>query len=386
MQEIDVVRALKSFLRSEGLLGKQVTDLYIDAHPTLLIDPKLEPFQRFTLQFDSFALHPDIVGRLDDGTTTFAIEAKGADDWIKGIAQADIYRQGFHASLIAVAGLPSDDLRSFARQRGIGVIAVQPQGPTVIERPPVHLPLLHFAESVRTQFAASGSLLRQFYFNIPTHYLSCAACLRVWEHAFATPSARMHELEPFVRTLYPSMPADFRPALSGAEKLGLVTIQGNSVQLTHLGRLCAELLPDPLQLHQLHGQAKKGPIAELSPQTGTVLRMLLNYEPIAAFIRDVLTRIGPQQAVAMPTLVENASRYNKTMTPTVFFFPKRISEITDDQGFIIWRNVQPHDYRTTIYMQYKKILIHAGLLKDHGGGGTSSKTYTPAEDMWELRV
>jgi hypothetical protein len=61
------------------MLGKQVTDLYTDAHPSLLIDAKLEPFQRFTLQFDSFAIHPDLVGRLDDGGTTFAVEAKGTE-------------------------------------------------------------------------------------------------------------------------------------------------------------------------------------------------------------------------------------------------------------------------------------------------------------------
>lgn len=179
MQEIDVIRQTRIFLQRHGLFGKQVLDLYTDAHPILLLDSKLEPFQRFTLQFDSFATHPDLVGRLDDGGTTFAIEAKGEDDWLKGVSQADIYRQAFHASMIAVAGMPSGDIIFFARQRGIGMIAVRPQETVVLELPPLHLPQLELAESIRKQFTASNSLLRQFYYNLPTHYLTCAVCLAV---------------------------------------------------------------------------------------------------------------------------------------------------------------------------------------------------------------
>ncbi len=177
MQEIDVVRQTRIFLQRHGLLGKQVLDLYTDAHSSLLIDPKLEPFQRFTVQFDAFTTHPDLVGRLDDGRTTFAVEAKGEDDWLKGIAQADIYRQAFHASMIAVAGTPSGDMISFARQRGIGMIAVHHQGTAVVAPPPIHLPRFELAESIRKQFTASNTLLRQFYYNLPTHYLACAPVL-----------------------------------------------------------------------------------------------------------------------------------------------------------------------------------------------------------------
>lgn len=68
----------------------------------------------------------------------------------------------------------------------------------------------------------------------------------------------------------------------------------------------------------------------------------------------------------------------------VFFFPKYIEELTDDQGFIEWRNVYGHHYRTSIYMQYKRILTHAGIIKDHGLAGTSSRNYRPERDIWEL--
>ena len=386
MQEIDVVRQTKSFLQRHGLLGKHVVDLYTDAHPSLLGDAKLAPFQRFTLQFDSFATHPDVVGRLDDGGTIFAVEAKGTDDWLKGIAQADTYRQGFHASMLAVAGTPSGDMVSFAKQRGIGIIVVRAQGVEMLEQPPVHLPQFDLAESIRKQFAASNTLLRQFYYNFPTHYLACAVCLKIWEQRLGTASALIQELEPFVQILYPAMPQGFRFALRGAEKLGLVQMNGNAVELTRLGRTCTGLLPTPQELAVLHQAAKTQPLAELSPQTGAVLRILLDREPITKFITDVLARVGRHQPISMPVLVEHASRIDKTLTPVVFFFPKVIDELTNDQGFIVWRKVQAQHYRTTIYMQYKRILTHAGLIKDHGLAGTSSKHYRPEADMWELMM
>jgi hypothetical protein len=387
MQEIDVVRQTKIFLQRHGLLGKQITDLYTDAHPSLLIDAKLEPFQRFTLQFDSFAIHPDLVGRLDDGGTTFAVEAKGTDDWLKGIAQADTYRQGFHASILAVAGTPSGDMVSFARQRGIGIIVVRSQGTEVLEQPPLHLPKLDFAESIHRQFSASDTRFSQFLFSFPTHYLSCAVCLNIWEQCFGVPAALIAELEHFVRILYPAMPKEgFRGVLKGAEKLGLVAIHGKAAELTRLGRSCAALLPLPSHLAELHRQSLKQPLATLCPHTAAVLRILLENEPIAKFIIGILAHIGRSQPTPMPVLVEYASRLDKTLTPVVFFFPKVIAELTDDQGFIVWRKVQASHYRTTIYMQYKRILTHAGLIHDHGLAGTTSKKYQPEKDLWELIV
>lgn len=386
MQEIDVVRHTISFLRAHGLLGKQITELYTDADPRLLVDTTLQPFQRFTLQFDTFAAHPDLVGRLDDGEIMFAIEVKGKDDWIKGIAQADTYRQGFHASMIAVGGTPSGDIVSFVRQRGIGIIAVSAEGVEVLERPLVHLPQFKLAESIRRQFAATENLTRQFSYNFPTHYLACAVCMRLWEQHHGISHILAKELELFTRIHYSAIPRDFRPALRGAEKLGLVGIRGNVVELTRLGRICADLLPTPQELDVLHKAAMKQPLAEISPRTGAILQILLDREPVAKFIIDSLSKIGRNQPVPMSVLVEQASRFDKTLTSVVFFFPKDVDDVTNDQGFIVWRNVKAHHYRTSVYMQYKRILTHAGILKDHGLAGTSSKNYNPEIDIWELIV
>lgn len=275
---------------------------------------------------------------------------------------------------------------SFARQHGIGMIAVRPHVTAIIEPPPRHLPQFALAESIRKQFTTSNSLRRQFYYNFPTHYLACAVCLAVWEQRFGVGAALIAELTPFVQILYPVMPRDFRPALRGAQQLGLVTILGKTVELSRLGRSCAALLPSPDRLAELHRQALKQPLATLCPQTGAVLRILLDHEPVAKFISDVLARVDRYHVMPMPVLVEHASRLDKTLTPVVFFFPDVVAALTDDQGCIVWRKVQAQHYRTTIYMQYKRILTHAGIIADHGLGGTSSIQYQPDKDHWERIV
>ncbi len=98
MQEIDVIRQTRSYLQEHGLFNTPLLDVYTDSHPALLGDAGLRPFQRFTLTYDRFSVHPDLVGRLADGETTFAIEAKGDRDLLHGIAgrHADVVRVYFY--------------------------------------------------------------------------------------------------------------------------------------------------------------------------------------------------------------------------------------------------------------------------------------------------
>jgi len=241
VKEIEVIRRTKSFLKADGLCGRRVLDLYVDAHPALTGDRSLEPFQRFTLAFDGFAAHPDLAGRLDDGETTFSVEAKGDDDLLHGIAQADLYRAGFHLALFACAGVPSPDLVTIARQPGVGVLAVTPGGVRVIDLPPAHLPGLRHAHGVRKQFGTGGALSRQFAFNLPTHYLCFVPVLAGWAGRHGTPSGDVDlgELEASARQAYPVLPeGGFRSALAGAEKLGLVRVQGRHGSPSSAGRSC----------------------------------------------------------------------------------------------------------------------------------------------------
>lgn len=203
MNELEVIRTTRSVLQRDGLLGAEVLDLYTDAHPSLLTDRSLRPFQRFTLAFDGFVAHPDLVGRLNDGETTFAIEAKGSTDLLKGIAQAELYRAGFHLVLLASAGEPSPDLLELARGRNVGILAVSPQQLDIVAMPPLHLPRLRHAESIRKQFLTTDTLSRQFVFNLPTHYLCFAPVLRSWQAQHGPAAVQLDALEPFTRKHYP---------------------------------------------------------------------------------------------------------------------------------------------------------------------------------------
>ena len=77
MNEAEVLLKTNEFLKRTELLRQKVLRLYTDAHASLLKHRALAPFQRFTLDFGDFVMHPDLVGQLDDGETIFAIEAKG---------------------------------------------------------------------------------------------------------------------------------------------------------------------------------------------------------------------------------------------------------------------------------------------------------------------
>lgn len=391
MQEIDVIRYVRAFLRKHGLQGRNVLNLYTDAHPGLLIDASLRPFQRFTLAFDNFSVHPDLVGRLNDGETTFAIEAKGTTDLIKGIAQAEIYRNGFHLALFASAGMPSRDLVNLARQRDIGVLAVYDDRINVIDLPPAHLPQLRHAESVRKQFVTTDTLNRQFYFNLPTHYLCFAPILRDWRDTYDSDKADLAGLEQFIRSVYMVLPqgkSSFRSALSRAEKLGIVRIQGNMVSLTFIGHAVADLLPNAKTLEAIHRQiaqkATNQTLASMSPSSAAVLRCLLYTDPVAKFIIDVLLDIGTSEPVSMHSLVLLSAERDKTITPLIFFNPEVIAKITDDQGQLIWHQIQRYHFRSTTFMQYKSILKHAGIIKPHRLGGSTARNYNPDEDIWEL--
>jgi hypothetical protein len=49
----------------------------------------------------------------------------------------------------------------------------------------------------------------------------------------------------------------------------------------------------------------------------------------------------------------------------IFFKPEVVTEITDEQGRIVWDGVEPGHYRSTTFYQYKSVLKHAGVLVPH---------------------
>jgi hypothetical protein len=389
MQEIDVIRATRRFLQQDGLLGTTVLDLFTDAHPTLLGAADLRPFQRFTLAFEGFAVHPDLVGRLADGESLVAVEAKGGADLLKGIAQAELYRRGFHLVLLACAGRPPQELLTLARQRAVGVLAVLPDQVELLDLPPAHLPQLRHAERIRRQLALNVALISPFSFNLPTHYLAMAPVLQTWAQERGTGWAPLRELDAVARLHYSALPkglSSLRSALHGAAKLGLVALQADRASLTFTGRTVAALLPAAPEIARLHAALDTGrrgiTLAALHPQAGAVLRLLLSADPVARLLIDTLQ--AADAPLSLRALVLLSAERDRALTPAVFFKPEAVPALTGDDGQILWHRVQPQHFRSTTFFQYKSVLKHAGILAPHVLGGSSSKAYNPDADLWEL--
>lgn len=383
MREGDVIQAVHTALRSEGLGGKDVTDLFVDAHPTLRGMATLRPIQRFTLALDGMTVHPDLVGRFAREATTFAIEATGEDDLLRGLAQAAAYRFGFHQSFLACAGPAPGDLVVLAREQHVGVLEIYPDRLTLTHLPPVHLPVLHHAQSVERQFSTTQTLRATFVFNIPTHYLSIALGVR------GAGAMTTVDVERSVRATYPVLPSggtSFHGALRGARQLGLVAVHDDQVALTRVGQAAVQLLPDLHTLAAIHTAITRSPrtatLAAASPAAGAVLRWLLAQDPVADLITTALAHLG--RAVTMPELARMALSLDHPRALTVFFTPEILDEVLDTRGHVRWEAVEGRHYRSTTFMQVKSILKHAGLLMPYPLGGTSARTYRPDADRWEL--
>ncbi len=382
MREPDVLRHTHRFLHAQGLAGHRVLDLYTDAHPSLVGETSLQPFQRFTLALEGFTVHPDLVGRLDDGETTFAIEAKGTDDLLRGLAQATTYRFGFHLALLVAAGPIAADLILLARQQQVGILAVQQDIVSVLSLPAPHLPQRRHAGTVQQQFATTEAVASTFLFNLPTHYLSLAVGLR--ESAQQSRSA----LEARLRAVYPVLPSgptSFAAVLRGTQKLGLVATRGDMVERTLIGEAAGRLLPSLHELAAVHEQLvrQRGLTLDvLSPPSAAVLRWLLAADPIAQLI--VATLHDLRHPVSMPDLARAALARDKVQAMIAFFNPETIGGIMDPYGRIDWANVTPQHYRSTTSYQYKSLLKHAGLITARRLGGSTTNDYNPDADLWEL--
>lgn len=116
--------------------------LFTDPHPTLTPYTSLRPFQRFSIGDGETVFHPDLLGQMADGESLVAVEAKGPDDHLKALIQAEMYQQGVQRSFVA---LPKHTLNglieSEARRRGIGVLAVDADEVRVLHVPEERRPL-----------------------------------------------------------------------------------------------------------------------------------------------------------------------------------------------------------------------------------------------------
>jgi hypothetical protein len=382
MTETEVLLKTHKFLKSARLWDYSVVRLFTDAHATLLDQKELKPFQRFTLNMDEFVLHPDLVGQLGDGETVFAIEGKGETDLLKGIAQAEMYQDGFHCSFIAAdANALGTRLVELARNKEIGVIAVADEV-RLVELPKVRMPLREKFHLIARQLESIIQIGNQnvFQYNIPTHYL-------VWVIALeANREYRMKDLHDHLGD-YP-MPKDMRSALKSAAKLGLVIISGRTVRLSPIGEATKTILQADLkdwtEVHRTVGARGSGiPLVQVRPNAAAILKILLLQDPLVQLMIEGL-RSTPDQTATFAGLATICDKLDPVRARVFFLKPESVERLMNDRGRIDWNLAEGRDYRSTTFYQYKSILKHAGILSWTKLGGASALSYDPHRDIWEL--
>ncbi len=382
MREVETLIRTHSYLVKEGLAQKAVINLYTDAHPTLLEEKSLEPFQRFTLDRGDFVVHPDIVGQLNDGETLFAVEAKGRDDILLGIAQSELYLNGFHYSFLAADKKALGyGYVSLAKDKHIGIISVDENVTRIIYLPEPRMPVFNQYQSIRNQMKSvlqvSGKIT--FLYNLPTHYLVWPILLR---------KRNAYDIKNLPDWGDYPMPRDWKGALYGAQKLGLVKVSGNEVRLTATGEAVKDLLPvDISAWTQVHNYIKmresNATLVNCNPQAAAVLRMLLLQDEMVSLLIKGLESFETGSA-NFAQLARKCDEFDHTRAPIFFLKPESATKLMDEQGHISWNKAAGEDYRSTMFYQYKSILKHAGILAPLALGGATSKQYDPTKDIWAL--
>jgi len=382
MTESEVILKAHAYFRSHGICEQPVARIYTDAHSTLLPHKSLRPFQRFTVSRGDFVLHPDLVGLLRDGETIFAVEAKGKADLLKGLTQAEMYRAGFHLSFLAAdRDALGESFIQIARSKDVGILSVGDEV-TIVHRPEPHMPLRDVFKFVyrqmETVIQVSGR--QTFQFNIPTHYL-------VW--AIALDRRVQYSLGRVRETLmsYP-IPEDWRSALVGAQKLGLVSILGDVIQLTPVGGALKDILPKDLdewsRIHSIVGARGRGvPLVECQPVAAAALRLLLLQDPMVRLVVSGLETFSGRSA-NFAELAVACDQLDRARALVFFLKPVSAAALLNKKGEILWGNAIGQDYRSSMFYQYKSIMKHAGILKATRLGGATSRGYEPTHDVWEL--
>lgn len=382
MTEPEVVERVRSFLLSPEFPEEApIRRLCTDAHHTLLEHGGLGPYQRISLPYAEVHVYPDLVGQLSDGETLLAVEAKGEGSLVKGMGQAEQYQEGVQQSFLALpAGRIDSAIEQMSMQKNIGLLAVA-EDVTPLYWPRPQQPWQAAYRSVWRQLDTGRRAQgwSTFTYNLPTHYLAWSIALR---------PGMMYTMDrmPDVIAAYHRMPKDWKAALRGAEKLGLVRTQGNTVRLTATGAAVHDILDTSLdEWNDIHGRSLRRSLANVLPRAGASLRILLLREPEVRLLVRALREFDGQGAM-MPALAQHCDSIDHDRTPALLFMPERIERITDDNGQILWARVDGMHYRSTTFYQMKRILQHAGVLEDTGLQANSAGSYEPEKDRWQLRL
>lgn len=383
MNEAEVIQRVHRHLLRRGLDGGRVARLFTDPHHTLTGLKDLRPFQRFSIGTSGSVFHPDLLAQMMDGDSLMAVEAKGEGDHWKGLIQAEMYQLGVQRSFIALPRRSLTELiEAEARRRGIGVLSVEGEDVRVLHVPEERRPLNRVYESLVADVGSASWVSDggTFTYNLPTHYLVWTAALLPGQ------SVPLSEARGYLQS-YP-MPAQHRAALSGAQKLGLVVVDGAEVRLSDVGATVRDLLPTSLlewaEIHVDLVDGKGGTMLwQRCRNAGIVLRLMLLRDPVVRLLVEGLRSL-PGHSGNFVELAQACARLDRRKAVIFFLHPEAVPTWVPSSGLVDWHSVCADAFRSTTFYQYKSVLRHAGVITGTTLGGASARRYEPAHDRWTL--
>jgi hypothetical protein len=362
LSEAEVVWWLKRGLQSEGLAGKRVREILVDADGSYLrssFKGRLEPTG--TVWIGQW--RPDLVCVYEsDGAERLAgFEVKADTDHETGIIQANRYRTGVHEAYLCV---PSANghvpawLSSTATSVGVGLVRASPRTLEIAIRPPGPLPDPRTLQTTRRYLLGEVSA-RAFGLNKPLHYAAAVFALAFSERPW----------EALTRD-WGLGAAAVGLAARGAQALGLVS----GDQVTVKGKAYADALRLMGFTLAGHRHLTKTRLAESAPNVAALLRTLLLQHPAVELIVEVLTR--EDRTLTAAELASRAMAVDEGLGRAVFGSPSAAGEA--------W------EIKPTTRFQLKAALYDVGLIDTRLASGASRPQapggYDPAADEWRAGV
>jgi hypothetical protein len=370
--EAEVVHSLKTYLLQEGLRQGRVSDIIVDsdgAYRASRFAKALEPMASIRID----GCRPDILCsvRYSSHTLVAAFEVKAKlTDWLKGIAQARIYRSGAHNSYLALPSIKETSDSRLTRvikdagNAGVGLLVRGGKGWTEIVTPsnPQPLPwLLNASASALRGISAA----RRLQLNHPLNYL-IVPFLRS-QHP-ETP------LEQLLESQWPDLqrPGTRRHAIDGAKALGLITHEG---ALSPDGATVADLLVS-VGFNPILRPSKRARLADVAPPLAAVARSVMLRQPAIQLIIESLM-VRNNHSLKVIELFREARARDEVLATALFLNNPDCSPK---------QSLNAADFNPSMVFKFKQVIWHAGILAskaDSSAGGTAV-SYRPDNDLWTL--
>lgn len=377
--EPEVIKKVADYFRN---IEYQV---WIDDHPTLKGLAK-EIYPRHSIYIAG--RRPDII-LVDKLNRIHAIEAKGTKDFLKGIMQASIYRQGCHFSYLAGDHSKLDEnIIIMAKKQGLSIIQTNSEINIIKEESGSNPIYLNDVQNELNILRTTNTKKRLTYLG-RNHPLNYALIPILVNNNIKTKDELKEKIEEFGISRASSH------CIKGAQVLNMVTLDGTEYKITEKGSLLCRMA-------KLIGKDTFEAFKELKEKTprristifdeerdlATVLRVIYDSNNDFQIFLQVLKNLAPKTTLSeicieMARTVPNAfinlciNNKSRLQVEKLLVNNKLLDSITSDF-------LRDHLYYN-FYFTFKAHLIQLGYIEQVTLHGTTSDKLNPDEDTWEIR-